>query len=123
MATAFAEQERTDRGLEETVEILTGGTRPADKVHDIVVEVMRERGFDLSDRTPKMVTTEELATCDVIATMGCSTLDLGEEGDTVDIRDWALDDPDGVEKAEAARIRDEIAANVSAFFDEIEATR
>jgi len=122
MATAFAEQERTDRGLEETVEILTGGTRPADKVHDIVVEVMRERGFDLSDRTPR-ITTEELATCDVIATMGCSTLDLGEEGDTVDIRDWALDDPDGVEKAEAARIRDEIAANVSAFFDEIEATR
>jgi len=123
MATAFAEQERTDRGLEETVEILTGGTRPADKVHDIVVEVMRERGFDLSDRTPQAITTEELATCDVIATMGCSTLDLGEEGDTVDIRDWALDDPDGVEKAEAARIRDEIAANVSAFFDEIEATR
>ena len=123
MATAFAERERTDRGLEETVEILTGGTDPADNVHDIVVEIMREEGFDLAERTPRAVTTEELSSCDVIATMGCSTLDLGDENERVDIRDWALDDPDGVEKPEAVRIRDEIAANVAALFDEIEAAR
>jgi protein-tyrosine-phosphatase len=70
MATAFAEQERRDRGLEDEVEILTGGTHPADHIHDIVVEIMEDYGFDLSDRTPREITTAELESCDYVATMG-----------------------------------------------------
>lgn len=62
MATAFAEQERAERGLEDDVEILTGGTHPADEVHDIVVEAMREVGIDLSDRTPQEVSTDSTTT-------------------------------------------------------------
>jgi protein-tyrosine-phosphatase len=34
MSTAFAERERERRGLQGRVEILTGGTHPADHVHD-----------------------------------------------------------------------------------------
>jgi arsenate reductase len=49
ISTAFAERERERRGLEDRVEILTGGTRPADHVHDVVVRVMTEEGFDLDD--------------------------------------------------------------------------
>ena len=60
MSTAFAERERAERGLENSVEILTGGTQPADHVHDEVVEVMGEEGVDLSDRTPREITTGEL---------------------------------------------------------------
>ena len=45
MSTAFAERERERRGLEGRVEILTGGTHPADHVHDEVVNVMDEAGF------------------------------------------------------------------------------
>ena len=44
MATAFAERERAERGLEEEVEIVTGGTHPADAVQDVVVRVMGEAG-------------------------------------------------------------------------------
>ena len=95
MSTAFADRERERRGLEDRVEILTGGTHPADHVHDEVIDVMEEVGFDLSDRTPREITLDELRSCDYVATMGCSTLDVGEVGDDVDIRDWALDDPDG----------------------------
>ena len=58
MATAFAERERDRRGLDDHVEILTGGTDPADAVHDVVVEAMREEGFDLSGRTPREITDE-----------------------------------------------------------------
>jgi len=119
MATAFAERERTERGLEGVVEITTGGTRPAEAVHDIVVRIMDERGIDLSDRTPRKVSTEELRACDVVATMGCSTLEL-DAG--TDVRDWALDDPDGAEEAEARRIRDAVETRVAALFDEVEAT-
>jgi protein-tyrosine-phosphatase len=121
MATAFAERERERRGLEDSVEILTGGTHPADHVHDVVVEVMREEGFDLSGRTPREITTAELESCDYVATMGCSTLELDADGSDVDVRDWALDDPDGQPVERVREIRDTVADNVAALFDEIEA--
>jgi protein-tyrosine-phosphatase len=120
MATAFAEQERTERGLTEVVEILTGGTHPADHVHDEVVEVMREEGIDLSERTPRTISTSELESCDIVCTMGCSTLDLDAGASSVDVRDWALDDPDGQPIGRVREIRQTVRQQVRALFDEIE---
>ncbi|QPV65139.1 low molecular weight phosphatase family protein [Halosimplex litoreum] len=122
MSTAFAERERERRGLDDRVEILTGGTHPAERVHDEVVDVMAEVGFDLSDRTPRAITTEELRSCDYVATMGCSTLDLGDAETDVDVRDWALDDPDGQDPERVREIRDEIEERVRALFDEVDAS-
>jgi len=116
MSTAFAERERERRDLEDSVEILTGGTHPADHVHEEVVDVMEEEGFDLSDRTPREVSTAELESCDVVATMGCSTLELDAE--SVDVRDWALEDPDGQDMDQVREIRDDIEQRVVALFDE-----
>ncbi|MFC6864842.1 low molecular weight phosphatase family protein [Halomicroarcula sp. GCM10025817] len=120
MSTAFAEQERERRGLEDRVEILTGGTHPAVHVHDVVVEVMREDGFNLSNRVPREISTAELESCDYVATMGCSTLELDADESDVDIRDWALDDPDGKDLDRVREIRDEIRNRVRSLFDEIE---
>lgn len=120
IATAFAERERERRGLEDRVEILTGGTHPAEAVHEEVIEVMREEGFDLDDRTPRAITTAELESCDYVATMGCSTLDFGTDASGVDVRDWALDDPHGRDAAGVREIRAEIEERVVALFDEIE---
>ena len=122
MSTAFAERERRRRGLDERVEILTGGTHPAESVHEQVLEVMDEAGFDLSDRRPREITLGELRTCDYVATMGCSTLDVGDVGASVDVRDWALPDPDGQELDRVREIRDEIENRVVALFDELEDT-
>ena len=120
MAAAFAEREVDRRGLDGSVEILTGGTHPADRVHGVVVEAMREAGIDLADRVPREITTEELRTCDIVATMGCSTLDVGGAESAVDLRDWALDDPGEREIEEVRRIRDEIGGKVRNLFDEID---
>mgnify|MGYP006289363783 FL=1 len=120
MSTAFAEHERAERNLGDRVEILTGGTHPADSVHDEVIEVMDEVGIDLSDRTPREITLDELRSCEYVATMGCSTLDVGDVGEDVDVRDWALDDPDGQDLDRVREIRDEIESRVSALFDEVE---
>ena len=120
MATAFAERERAKRGLEDAVEITTGGTHPAESVHDIVVEIMAEAdggGIDLSDRTPREISTEGLHACDIVATMGCSTLEL--DSDDVDVRDWALTDPGERNLDEVRAIRDEIEERVVALFDEL----
>ncbi|MCO8244894.1 low molecular weight phosphatase family protein [Haladaptatus sp. AB643] len=109
--TAFAERERERRGLEDEVEIVTGGTHPADHVHEIVVEAMDEEGFDLAGRSPQAITTDELESCDYVATMGCSTLELDTSAD-VDVRDWALADPDGQDIDRVREIRDEIEEQV-----------
>ncbi|WP_018259089.1 low molecular weight phosphatase family protein [Halomicrobium katesii] len=119
MSTAFAERERDRRNLGDVVEIRTGGTHPADHVHEEVIDVMDEIGIDISDRTPREISTAELDACDHVATMGCSTLDLDA---TVDVRDWALDDPDGQDLDAVRAIRDEIEDRVVALFDEIEET-
>ena len=117
MSTAFAEREVRRRGLE--WELLTGGTDPADAVHDVVVEAMDEVDVDVSDRTPRAISESELRSCDVVATMGCSTLDVGTVGDDVDVRDWALTDPGERNLDEVRAIRDEIEERVVALFDEL----
>lgn len=119
MSAAFAERERDRRGLGDRVEILTGGTDPADHVHEEVVEVMDEAGLDLSGRTPREITMDELQSCAYVATMGCSTLDIDQVGSDVDVRDWALDDPDGQDSERVRAIRDEIEQRVASLFDEV----
>jgi len=114
MATAFAERERDRRGLGDAVEIVTGGTAPADSVHDVVVEALAEVGLDVNGRTPRHVSEETLAAADFVATMGCSTLDLAG----VDTDDWDLDDPGERPIEEVREIRDEIERRVVALFDE-----
>ncbi|WP_281194536.1 low molecular weight phosphatase family protein [Halorubrum sp. F4] len=114
MATAFAERERAERGLEDAVEIVTGGTAPADEVHDVVVEALAEVGLDVNGRTPRHVSETTLAASDFVATMGCSTLELPG----VDTDDWDLDDPGERPIEEVREIRDEIERRVVAVFDE-----
>ena len=121
MSTAFAERERRRRELGDRIEILTGGTDPADAVHDVVIDAMDEVDIDVSDRTPRAITESELRSCDVVATMGCSTLDVGTVGDDVDVRDWALADPGEQDLDDVRAIRDEIEERVTALFDELAA--
>ena len=121
MAHAFAQRERQARELEGDVSLVTGGTRPADRVHPEVVEAMADVGVDLSDSTPEGVTIEELRRSDLVVTMGCSADDVCPAGWGGENRDWDLDDPDGRPPAEVAAIRDEIERRVADLFDELAA--
>ena len=120
MSLAFAEREVERRDLDGRVELLTGGTRPADRVHDEVAAVMAEAGFDLSDRTPREVTPDELREADLVITMGCSATDVCPATWNGESRDWDLDDPHGADTARVREIRDEIERRVAALFDELE---
>lgn len=116
IATAFAERERDERGLTD-LEIVTGGTDPAEELHPEVVAAMAELDIDLSDRSPREVSTVELEACDLVATMGCSTLDLDAE---TEVRDWALPDPEGEPPERVREIREQVRENVARVFDDIE---
>jgi protein-tyrosine-phosphatase len=119
MATAFAEQERRRRGVADEIGIVTGGTQPADHVHEEVVTVMSEVGLDLSERTPREVTFEELQAVDMVITMGCSAEDVCPATWDGENRDWGLDDPDGQDLDSVREIRDEISERVARLFDEL----
>lgn len=120
MAAAFAERERERRGLEDRVAIRTGGTEPADAIHDEVREAMAELGIDLADTRPRSISGAELDAADVLVTMGCSTDDVSPASWRGDARDWGLDDPYGRPIEEVRSIRDEVEERVQALFDELE---
>jgi len=118
MAYAFARRERRELDLEGKIELPTGGTRPAEHVHEVVVATMQAVGIDVLERTPREITAEELQNSEYVVTMGCSA----EDGWAGDSRDWNLDDPDGRPPDEVAAIREEIERRVHALFEELEVT-
>lgn len=119
MASAFAEHERNVRELTESIEIRTGGTQPADSVHDEVIEVMQEKDIDLRDRTPREITHDDLQDCECIITMGCSAEGVCPATWSGKNRDWGLADPHGKDLETVREIRDEIEIRVNSLFNEI----
>ncbi|MDZ7850101.1 MAG: low molecular weight phosphatase family protein [Halodesulfurarchaeum sp.] len=119
MAYAFAQRAVAERDLEGEIELLTGGTRPADHVHAGVIETMDEVGFDLRNRTPREITFEETRDSDYVITMGCSAEDVCPAGWAGENRDWDLEDPDGKPPETIREIRDEIEERVDALIDEV----
>ena len=100
-------------------EASSAGTTPGEHVHPEVVEVMRERGVDLSARTPRKLTRELAQRADVVVTMGC-----GDECPYIPGRrylDWELEDPKGRSVEEVRATREEIARRVSALVEELDA--
>ena len=96
----------------------SAGTTPADRVHPEVVEVMRELGIDLADRTPQLLTEELAAEADVVVTMGC-----GDECPFIPGKryiDWDLTDPAGQPLAQVRAIRDDIDQRVHALVNELD---
>ena len=120
MATAFAERERERRGAGDRIGILTGGTRPADHVHDVVLEAMAERDIDLGDREPREITFGEIQGVDLVVTMGCSATDVCPATWDGENRDWDLADPHGRGLEAVRPIREEIERRVRELFDELE---
>ncbi|MFB6360240.1 MAG: low molecular weight phosphatase family protein [Halobacteriales archaeon] len=118
MATAFAEREAAERDPE-GVEIVTGGTAPADRIHPEVVAAMDEVGFDLGDRSPRAIKQDELDDCDLVITMGCSADDVCPAHWAGESRDWDLQDPHGLDVAEVRPIREDIQERVDRLFDEL----
>jgi arsenate reductase len=96
----------------------SAGTHYASRINPIVVEAMGERGIDISNKRPKMLTLEMLGVADKVISMGC-----GVEGvcpaTFVPTEDWQLEDPEGKPIEQVRAIRDEIEAKVKTLIEEI----
>ena len=96
----------------------SAGTTPADRVHPEVIEAMRELGVDVSQRTPRRLTTEMAERADVVVTMGC-----GDECPYIPGKrylDWDLPDPKGRPLEEVRATRDEIDGRVRLLLEQLE---
>ena len=99
------------------VDVLSGGSAPADEINAVAVEAMREVGVDISRQSPKPWSEATLGAADVIVTMGC--------GDTCPVYlgkrylDWELDDPAGKDLEAVRGIRDEIEQRVRGLLEEL----
>jgi len=121
IAAAFAERERAERGLEDSVEIHSGGTEPAETVHETVVDAMAEKEIDVADQTPTYVDDlEKLEESNYLITMGCAITKFNPDQYGVDSREWDLTNPDGQNMETVREVRDDIESRVNALFDEIE---
>lgn len=89
---------------------ISAGTQPAEHVHPVVLEAMREVGIDLSDAKPQKLTAELAQDAEMLITMGC-----GEECPYVPglrREDWPLPDPKGQGIESVRQTRDEIQRRI-----------
>lgn len=92
---------------------VSAGTQPADHVHPVVVEAMKETGIDLSKAEPRKLTAELARDAAFLVTMGCGESCPYIPG--VPILDWPLPDPKGQGLESVRGIRDQVEARVRAF--------
>lgn len=89
---------------------ISAGTQPAEHVHPVVMDVMREAGIDLSNAKPQKLTAELARGAEMLITMGC-----GDECPYVPgLRrdDWPLPDPEGQGIETVRQTRDQIKRRV-----------
>jgi arsenate reductase (thioredoxin) len=110
-----------DRHCPDDVRAESAGAEPADRVHRVVIEAMREAGVDLSRQRPKRLTLEMQLHADWAVTLAC-----GAKCPYVPsmVEDWDIEDPAGKPLDEVRVIRDQIEARVQELArDRIDAIR
>lgn len=99
------------------VEVLSAGSAPKESINPIAVEAMAEKGIDIENRKPKILTNESVQASDVVITMGCGDACPFYPGKRYE--DWALDDPAGQDLQFVRKVRDEIEKRVTQLLSEI----
>ncbi len=112
MAQGFAEA--LGRGK---LEVYSAGSRPSSQIDPLVIEVMKEKGINLSGKRPKGLNELPPIEMDYLITMGCE-----ETCPTVlakKIIEWDIPDPKGKSLDEIRRTRDMLEAKVKALLREV----
>jgi len=101
------------------VEAISGGTMPSNEVNPIVIQVMAEKGIDISKNKPKLITTQMVQEADTIIVMGCSAQGFCPAPLLGKLADWNIEDPKGKPLEKVREIRDEIEEKVRKLINEI----
>jgi protein-tyrosine-phosphatase len=113
MAQGFAE--RLGDGK---IDAHSAGSRPSSEIDPLVIEVMNEKGIDLSARRPKGLNDLPPLQMDYLITMGCEEACPAILAKKV--IEWEIPDPKGKSLDTFRKIRDMIEERVRALLKEIE---
>lgn len=97
----------------------SAGVTPGERVNNTVVQVMWEKGIDVSRNRPKLITEEMIHEADRVITMGCSVAEVCPAVFIKDVVDWNLEDPKGQPIQKVREIRDEVERLVRALIQEL----
>jgi arsenate reductase len=101
----------------DAVEIRSAGSAPATDVNPVAVQAMAEVGVDISTAVPRRLTDADVATSQVVVTMGCGDACPVFPGKRYE--DWQLTDPAGHGIELVRGVRDEIRDRVEQLVAEL----
>ena len=113
MAQGFAEALGREK-----VEVYSAGSRPSQQIDLMVIEVMKEKGIDLSSKRPKSLNDLPSIEMDYLVTMGCEETCPAVLAKK--IIEWEIPDPKGKPIDEIRRIRDILEAKVKMLLEEVD---
>jgi protein-tyrosine-phosphatase len=116
MAAGYLQHLAGDR-----IEVLSAGSRPADRVNPVAVAAMAEEGIDIAAKIPNLLSDAAVREADVVVTMGCGDECPFYPGKRYE--DWVLEDPAGQPIDVVRPVRDEIRRRVEALIIELDAQR
>jgi arsenate reductase len=113
MAQGFAEVLGKGR-----LEVYSAGSRPSSHINPLAIEVMKEKGIDLSSRHPKGLNDLPPVEMDYLVTMGCE--ETCPAVPAKKIIEWEIPDPKGKPIDEIRRIRDMLEAKAKMLLEEVD---
>ena len=99
------------------LEVYSAGSRPSSQIDPLVIEVMKEKGIDLTAKRPKGLNDLPRIEMDYLITMGCE--ETCPAISSKKIIEWNIPDPKGKSIDVFREVRDIIQDKVKALFEEI----
>jgi arsenate reductase (thioredoxin) len=107
MAEAFANKYGNEKIIASSA-----GNKPSERVNSVVVDVLKEKGIDISENKPKLITAKMAMDSDLIVTMGCNDQGICPGPFFKPTIEWHLEDPKGKSIEKVREIRDQIERQV-----------
>ena len=99
---------------------VSAGEKPASKVDEKAVEVMKEIGIDITKQRPKALTMKMVKDADLVVTMGCGADVCPVVPKRVE--EWKIEDPAGKLVAKFREVRNDIRKRVEKLVETLKNT-
>lgn len=99
--------------------VRSGGLKPAMEVSPLAIQLMAEKGIDISRHQPKEVDLAFARRADRIIVMGCDPKKACPAEVLDRTEDWDIPDPMGMDRDEARKLRDEIERRMRRLVEEL----
>ena len=99
------------------LEVYSAGSRPSSQIDPFVIEVMKEKGIDLTDKRPRGLNDLPPIEMDYLVTMGCE--ETCPAIPAKKIIQWEIPDPKGKSVEVFRQVRDLIEEKVKTLLEEI----